>query len=110
MTIINGVVFPEGISGGNVHIGDGKIIIDGVEVKMPDEKIITVELHGNPNSLQVASCKSIVIHGSCGDVKTTNGDITCKDVSGSITTINGDVDCQNVGGSVSTVNGKIKHQ
>jgi hypothetical protein len=102
--IINGVT----ISGGrNVTIINNKVIVDGKDVT-PDSKTINIVVNGNVEQLQVDNCEKVSVTGSAGTVRTTNGSIEVGgDVQGNVTTTNGSVSCQNVSGDITSTNGAI---
>ena len=90
---VNGKTFSN-ISGNNVSIVGGKVIVDGVELEggdFSDAKIINV-----------------TINGDCGDVKTSQGDINCGNCS-SAKSSQGNIDVSgDVKGDVKTSQGNIK--
>lgn len=100
--------------GGNIHIGNGKVIIDGKDVTSEynsEEKEINITVTGDIQSLEVDSCNKVLVTGNTGPVKTVSGDVDITgDVAGSVNTVSGDVDCGNIAGSVRTVSGDIKHR
>jgi hypothetical protein len=106
--IINGKTF----QGNSVIINNGKIIIDGKEAQMPDDRIIQITVQGNIEKLDVDACNKIEVTGNTGSIKTINGDIrVLGDVNGSIQTMSGDVNCGGkVSGSINTMSGDIKHK
>jgi hypothetical protein len=65
-------------SGNNISINNGVIMIDGKKVTPKDEKIITISVEGNVEELTVDNCKSCVIKGDAGNVKTMSGNIKYK--------------------------------
>jgi hypothetical protein len=96
-----------GYVGRNIVINNGKIIIDGKDVT-PDSKTITIDIVGDIDSLSVDSCQTIKVQGDVNSLRTTSGDIECRDVKTDIKTTSGDVECGNIGGSVTTVSGDVK--
>lgn len=105
--IINGKLIQ---ASANLHIGNGRIIVDGQYVT-PDDKIIDICISGNTHSLQVDACHRVFILGNVSTVRTTSGDIDIQgNVSGGVQTVSGDVDCGNISGSISTVSGNIKYK
>lgn len=106
--IINGKLIQ---ASGNLHIGNGRIVVNGQDVTPDDNEIINITINGNVDSLQVDSCYKVSITGNASTVRTTSGDIDIQgNVSGGVQTVSGDVDCGNVSGSISTVSGNIKHK
>lgn len=101
---INGVTY----SGGNSIVAIGnKVMIDGKDVT-PDSKVINITVEGNINEVSADYCQKIIVNGTATNVRTSSGDVECKDVTGSITTMSGDVEAENVGGSITTMSGDVK--
>lgn len=97
-------------SGRNVSIINGRVFIDGVEMKS-DEKVIyrDVVINGDPKSVMTQS-GSIRVNGNVtGDVSSTSGDVEISgSVEGNVHTTSGDVRVRGgIQGSVSTVSGDI---
>ena len=87
-----------------------KIIIDGREVTEDhQQKEINIKVEGGLEKLDVSSCRSLVVNGDVGSVKTVSGDIDCRDIKGDVRTVSGDVNAHDVGGSVNTISGDIRH-
>lgn len=101
---INGKAFSAKSS---IVINNGRVILDGQSVEMPDEKRISIEVKGDVQDLQVDSCDSLIIQGAVGSVQSTSGDVRCGDVGGSVQTVSGDVRAQAIQGNVKTVSGDI---
>lgn len=97
-------------SGKNVSIINGVITIDGNVQTMPDEKIITISVVGNLESLSVGSCKELVVTGDAHRVDTQSGSVKCGNVTGNIKTLSGSVTCGNVTGDVETMSGSVNAQ
>jgi hypothetical protein len=98
--------------GNSISISNGKVIIDGVEVKgTKDEKKINIVVEGNLESLDVDCCDKVEINGSADQVKTLSGNVHVKgDVTDSIKTMSGNVHVSGaVGGKVKTMSGNISH-
>lgn len=102
---INGVT----ITGNNVSVVNGRVIVDGKDVNC-EEKVINIHVEGNLGSLTADACSTITVNGSAGSVKTRSGDVQCGDVSGAVSTMSGDVTCGNIAGSVSTMSGDVSHR
>ncbi len=96
---INGVTITQNhtgngdnINGNVVVVGNGRVIIDGVDCtgQLPNERII-----------------NIVVNGNCQQVKNENGSIEISGNVANASTVNGKItvggDCQNA----NSVNGKI---
>jgi hypothetical protein len=97
-------------NGGSIQVGNGKIIIDGVDMT-PDSKEINIEVIGNVDLLEIDTCSKVKITGDAKTVKSHNGNIDIGgNISGDVSTHNGNINCANVGGSVTTRNGNIKHR
>lgn len=91
-------------SGNNVIITNGRVIINGKEIKNT-EKQINIVVEGDIDQLKADACDKISVVGSVKSISTQSGD-----VDGSISTMSGDVDCGMVNGSISTMFGDIKHK
>jgi hypothetical protein len=72
------------ITGGNICISNGCVIVDGKDIELGDSKVFNIEIIGDVGSLTADVVNKIVITGNTGDVKTVLGDIKCGDVSGDI--------------------------
>jgi len=101
---INGQSF----SGSSISMVNGKLMIDG---KPQDTNklghVINIEIHGDVKDIQ-SDNGSITAH-DVGSVNTSNGRVTCGNVSGNVTTSNGKVICGDVGGNIHTGNGSVYH-
>lgn len=92
-----------------------------------DEKVINITINGNIESLMVDSCSYVNIQGDVniskvnngdiivkghvkGEIKASNGDVSCWDVSGDVFAYNGDIRCRYAKGSVAADNGDIYRQ
>lgn len=96
-------------SGNNVVIRNSKVWIDGkLQEEDSDNKNITIVIEGSLDSLSVDVCDSVEVKGSCKEVRTQSGDVTCGNVTGSIQTMSGDVMADDIAGSVTTMTGDIK--
>jgi hypothetical protein len=82
------------------------VIVDGKDFT-PDSKQITIEVHGDIQSLKADCCETICVTGNVGSVSTQSGDIECGPVAGNVQTMSGDVECGDIGGQVSTMSGDI---
>jgi len=106
MIIINGKSY----NGRNINISGGKVLIDGKDVDFGDTLQVNIVVEGDLNELQVDQVDTLQIKGNCGQVETTNGSVTIGgSVTGDVRTTNGTVSCGKVGGSVRTTNGSIRH-
>jgi len=123
MVSINGKIY----SGRNISIINGKVIIDGKDNTPGNDKVISITITGDVESLVVDYCEKITIDGNVtsvkttsgdveitgdigGDVSTVSGDVESNDISGSVKTTSGDVKCGNINGNVSTLSGDIKNK
>lgn len=101
---LNGVSF----SGRNVSITNGRVIIDGREVTVPDSQAkLVIEVKGDLAHLEVGSCASLTVAGAVGAVSLAAGTLHCKDVAGNVSVEQGAVSCCNVTGDVKTDVGDI---
>jgi flagellar basal body rod protein FlgF len=100
------------ISGRNLTISNGRIIVDGVDITsgLPDQKTINIQVDGDIETIKADVCQTIKVNGKVGQIQSQSGDVECGDVGGSISTMSGDVDCGNVSGSISTMSGDVKHR
>jgi hypothetical protein len=97
------------VSGRNVTIQNGKIIVDGKTIDTGNAPTIQIHVEGNIDTLQVDACEQISVQGNAQNVVTMSGDVTCNDVHGSVTTMSGDVRCKNVSGKIKTMSGDVRH-
>jgi hypothetical protein len=103
----NGKVTIDGktFSGNSFQINGTKVIVDGVEQDGDLVGNITVTVHGDVDVLE--NKNGNVNAKNVGSIRTTNGKVTCDDVSGDVKTTNGDVNCRKILGKVTTTNGDI---
>jgi len=94
------------ISGNNVIVKNGKVIVDGNEVSAQLENLI-INISGNVENLDVDACKTITITGNAKKVNTASGDVIVHDVDGNVQTVSGDVKANDVSGDVETVSGDV---
>lgn len=99
------VVGGKEFSGNNIRIDGNKVIVDGVAQDGELVGDINVTVHGDVETLE--NTNGNVKANNVGSVKTTNGKVTCDDVSGDVKTTNGDVTARKILGKVTTVNGDI---
>ena len=102
---------------GTMSIVNGKVIVDGKPYVMGDglddgvQPIVTIEITGNVERLDVDACKEIRINGNCKRVHTQMGDINITgDVDGDVHTNMGSIECGNVGGDAHTNMGSIHYR
>ncbi len=104
--VVNGKIY----AGGSVVIGNGRVLINDEDVT-PEAKVINIQCEGDLNSLKIDNCESVSINGNAGSVSVANGDVQISgSVMGNVSSTNGSVSCQDVSGNVSTINGDIKHR
>jgi len=107
MISINGVSY----QGNNITITNGKVFVDGVELREGESKTINITVNGNLDVLKVDSCQKVMVMGTVNALSTISGDVDISgDVGDSVSTVSGDVECGNIGGSVKTVSGDIKYR
>lgn len=95
--------------GRSIIIDGDTVIVDGVEQDGKLVGSITVNVHGDAESIETAR-GSVTVSGSAGPIKTLSGDVRCGNVTGSVQTMSGDVTCGTIGGSVSTMSGGVSHR
>lgn len=107
LSMKNGKVVIDGKTfvGSNIQINGNKVVIDGVTQDGELVGDINITVNGDVESIE--NTKGIVSAHNVGSVKTTNGDVTCADVSGDVETTNGNVKASKILGKVRTVNGGI---
>ncbi|KMY86077.1 Phage protein [Candidatus Paraburkholderia calva] len=103
---INGVTY----SGNSVSVRSKRVIVDGQDVTVDDATRITIEVHGNIETLQCDNCDTAMIHGEVGSVTTASGNVQCSDVRGSVRTASGNVNCGDIGGEVRTASGNMSRR
>ncbi len=101
------------ISGGNINIANGEIIVDGEVVESGLKKYhFTVNIEGNCETV-TTSQGTINVYGSVtNNVKTSQGSITVTEgIGGNATTSQGSIKCGgNIGGNAKTTMGNIKYR
>ncbi|MFH0289474.1 hypothetical protein ACGRSR_17925 [Vibrio owensii] len=102
---VNGLTIT-GVSGRNIVINDGKVIVDGKDVT-PDSKEISIAIEGNVERLQADVCAQVAVSGDVGNISTQSGDVQCTQVGGSVSTMSGDVICSSIAGNASTMSGDV---
>lgn len=102
--VVNGQQF----SGRSVNVVNGKVIVDGKQVDVPDSKEIHITVEGDLGNLQLDS-GSVTVTGHAGDVTVGQGSVHVgMDVKGKIKVDQGKVDCQDVFANVSVDMGNVK--
>jgi hypothetical protein len=104
---VNGI----SVVGGSIVIRNGQIIVDGKDVT-PDAKVITINVQGDVEKLDVGACSTIDITGNAGAVRAQAGDITVGgNVGGDVSSQAGDIDVTGtVSGNVHTQAGDIRYR
>lgn len=95
------------ITGRNIIISNGKVIVDGVDVT-PDSKEITIQVTGNIENLQVDYAKEVAVYGTVAYLKNGSGDISCHRIVRGVTSGSGDIECDVIEGDVNTGSGDVK--
>jgi len=94
--------------GKSISINNNKIIVDGIDVT-PESKEINIQVNGNIENLSVDYCNQINVVGDVENIKSTSGNVNCKNVKNSIQTTSGDVECEgDCNGNILTTSGKVK--
>lgn len=100
-------------NGGDIIVGNNKIIINGVDYSNDEsiinQKVINIVVNGNVTRLDVVS-GNVEVKEYVGSLTTISGDVECGgDINGNVKTTSGDVRCEGtIKGSVNTVSGDIK--
>lgn len=101
---VNGKSF----SGRNVTIINGKVIVDGKTVDMPDAKEIIVNIEGDLGSLQL-DAGTVNVTGHAGDVHVGQGTAKVEmDVKGEVRVDQGKLECNDIFADVRVDMGNIK--
>lgn len=101
------------IGGGNITIGNGRVLVNGkplseIDAIDPDEKEINITIEGNVERLDVTYCNNIKISGYAKRVKANQGDIEIGgDVLGDVHANMGSISCGNVEGDCHANMGSI---
>ena len=103
----NMIINNNGHIGTSISVINGKVFIDGKEVKLEDQKTINISIDGVVDNLSVDVCSSLQVKGHVNTIKTASANVICHNVDGNINTTSGDVDCEDVKGSVQTVSGDV---
>jgi hypothetical protein len=96
------------VSGQNIVIQNGTVMVDGKRVDLPEnEKIINIQAE-NLESIRVDSCNEIKVKGNAGDIHVSQGRVSIGGgVKGDVRVSQGNVDCGTVEGDVSVSMGNI---
>ncbi|KNH06761.1 Phage protein [Candidatus Burkholderia brachyanthoides] len=104
---ISGVTY---YSVNSVSVRGKRMIVDGQDVTVDDAPRITIEVHGNIETLQCDNCDTATIRGEVGSVTTASGNVQCGDVRGSVRTASGNVNCGDIGGEAKTASGNVSQR
>jgi hypothetical protein len=97
------------VSGRNIVIKNGTVMVDGRRIDLPEnEKIINIQAE-NLESIRIDYCKEITVKGNAGDIHVLQGRVFIGgDVKGDVRVSQGDVDCRGgVDGDISVSMGNI---
>ena len=96
--------------GRSISISGNKIIVDGKDVSGDhrDSKVITINVTGDLDSLDVDYCDKIEINGNVNKARTGSGDINCTNITNGAQTGSGDIECESINGDVQTGSGDVK--
>lgn len=96
------------VVGRNVTIINGKVIVDGKPVDIPEAKEIHVTVEGDLGSLKL-DAGQVTVHGSAGEIQVDSGSVSVgMDVKGEIEVSQGKVTCQDVYSDVTVDIGSVK--
>ena len=98
------------IQGRNIIIENGKVIVDGKRVELPEnEKIINIKTE-TLETLRVDVCNQVTVEaGVGGSLVVSQGNVSIGGkVQGNVNVSQGNVDCGNVEGDVSVNMGSIR--
>lgn len=102
------VVNGHSVVGRNVTVLNGKVIVDGKKVDIPDAKEIIINIEGDLGSLQI-DAGDVTVQGSTGDITSGAGNVIVgQDVKGSIKVEAGNVDCKDVYSDIKVDMGNIR--
>ena len=96
--------------GRSISISGNKIIVDGKDISGDhrDSKVITINVTGDLDSLDVDYCDKIEINGNVSKARTGSGDINCSNITNGAQTGSGDIECESINGDVQTGSGDVK--
>lgn len=97
-------------AGRSISISGNKIIVDGKDISGDhrDSKVITINVTGDLDSLDVDYCDKIEINGNVSKARTGSGDINCSNITNGAQTGSGDIECESINGDVQTGSGDVK--
>ncbi|WP_244814885.1 hypothetical protein [Caballeronia sp. Lep1P3] len=79
------------VTGERVTVRGNRVTVDGEDVGTGDAPRVTIEIHGNVESIQAESCERLAVHGQVGDVSVVSGNVNCCDIAGKVSTTSGNV-------------------
>lgn len=96
--------------GRSISISGNKIMVDGKDIigDHRDSKVITINVTGDLDSLDVDYCDKIEINGNVSKARTGSGDINCGNITNGAQTGSGDIECESISGDVQTGSGDVK--
>lgn len=97
------------VSGTSIRVNNGKIFVDGQEMT-PHSKVITIQVQGDINLIDVSACDSIHVSGTVGTIRTMSGNVRCGGVTNSVETMSGNIDCGSVGESATSMSGSVRRR
>lgn len=105
---INGRTIDGDFSGRKVSLVNGKVFVDGKELKTPDDKEpIKVEIHGELQELVCDGCE-IKIEGNVGSINGRTSTIQCNTIAGDASVGAGSIAAGIIKGNASAGSGTIK--
>ena len=98
-------------SGGNIVVNGDRVIIDGKEIDMGEQKTINITVEGNAGDIS-GDFEEIKVRGVVQSVLNKNGSIVIEgDVHGNVENKNGNISIMgSVFGDAETKNGNIRHR
>ena len=106
---INGKIIKSEKNISNLQIINGKIFINGKELKgdFTDEKVINVSVYGFVDKVDIASCSEFKVDGDVNYLKSTSGEFFIKGDVHTATTVSGNINCKTLTGIANTISGNI---
>ena len=104
MIIINGVRY-DNVSGGNISIHNGSLIVDGKHIDGQLQGVVRIEVEGSLISLTTDA--AVNVKGDVNGNVVAGGSVNCNGVTGSVQA-GGSVNCNGIGGSV-TAGGSVSY-
>ena len=92
-------------SNSSIYVGNGRVVINGVDVGNTYSGIVEIRLEGDVANITTDT--SVTVSGSCkGNIK-AGGSITCGNVGGSVNA-GGSIRCDKISGDVNA-GGSVRH-